>query len=62
MRSFHNICNNPILSRHVVLFVAMLNSIMACSEEDVGKSCLSDTEQEGTSSSKKLVRKLLNDS
>lgn len=33
---------------------------MACSEEDVGKSCNSDSEQEGTSS-KKLVRKLLLD-
>lgn len=61
MRLFHNICINPILSRHVRLLVVMLNSNMACSEEDVGKSCISDSEQEGTSSSKKLVRKLLND-
>lgn len=43
-----------------MLLVVMLNSNMACSEEDVGKSCISDSEQEGTSSSKKLVRKLLN--
>lgn len=58
MRLVRNIFTDTILSRLVIiLLVVMLNSAMACSEEDVGKSCigLSDNKLEGTSSSKKQV-------